>query len=201
MQEYEAITCLKQGDISGLETLVKIHQLKAAHTAYLIVRDYELAEDVVEDAFLRAYERINQFDIERPFGPWFLRIVINIAKRTAFQRERYISLNNPNTDEEITLENILADITPGLEELAEKADLRNAVWVALGKLTLAQRATIVQRYYLDLSEKEIAANSDSPLGTIKWRLHTAREHLRDWLRPLWYTDAHSKHTPDKEMKP
>jgi len=188
MKECEAIGRLKQGDIGGLETLVKIHKLKAVHTAYLIVRDYYLAEDVVEDAFLRAYERINQFDAERPFGPWFLRIVINIAKRTAVQRERHISLNNANTDEEITLDNILADITPNPEELAEQADLCNAVWVALGKLTPAQRTTIVQRYYLDLSEKEIAANSDSPLGTVKWRLHIAREHLREWLRPLWHTD-------------
>jgi RNA polymerase sigma-70 factor, ECF subfamily len=184
MQEYEAIARLKQGDISGLEVLVKIHQLKAARTAYLIVRDSDLAEDIVEDAFLRAYERINHFDTERPFGPWFLRIVINIAKRTAVQRERHISLSPGSAGEEIPLENILADISPGLEELAEQADLRNAVWAALGKLTLAQRAMIVQRYYLDLSEKEIAAISDSPLGTIKWRLHIARKYLRDWLRPL-----------------
>ncbi|MBE3119263.1 MAG: RNA polymerase subunit sigma-24, partial [Candidatus Atribacteria bacterium] len=62
MIESEAIARLKEGDISGLETLVKVHQLKAVRTAYLIVRDYFLAEDVVEDAFLRAYERINQFD-------------------------------------------------------------------------------------------------------------------------------------------
>lgn len=201
MQEYEAIARLKQGDISGLESLVKIHQLKALRVAYLIVRDYDVAEDIVQDAFLRAYERINQFDAERPWGPWFLRIVINIAKRTAVQRERHISLDNANADEEITLDNILANITPNPEVLAEQSDLRHAVWAALGKLTPAQRATIVQRYYLDLSVKEIAANSDSPLGTIKWRLHTAREQLRDWLSPLWHADARNKHEPEKEMRP
>lgn len=201
MQEYEAIARLKQGDIGGLETLVKNHQLRATRAAYLIIRDYDLAEDVVEDAFLRAYERIHQFDAECPFGPWFLRIVINIAKRAAVQHKRHISLDNVNTDEEITLDGILANISPDPEEMAEQADLHNAVWAALGKLTPDQRAAIIQRYYLGLSEKEIAANSDSPLGTIKWRLHTAREHLRDLLRKIWCTDAYSENTPDKEIMP
>lgn len=185
MKEYEAIARLKRGDIGGLEALVKIHQLKAVRTAYLIVRDPDLAEDVAEDAFLRAYERIGQFDIGRPFGPWFLHIVVNIAKRTAARRERLISLDVAGTDEEIPLDDMLASIAPDPEELAEQAELRSAVWSSLGKLAPAQRAAVVQRYYLDLSEEEIAANSDSPLGTIKWRLHIARERLRDWLRPLW----------------
>jgi RNA polymerase sigma-70 factor (ECF subfamily) len=198
MQEYNAIARLKQGDISGLETLVKNYQLKALHTAYLIVRDYDLAEDVVADAFLRVYERIHQFDTERPFGPWFLRIVVNIAKRAAARHERYISLDNLSANEDISLDNILASITIGPEQVAEQTDLSSAVWVALGKLTSTQRATIVQRYYLDLSEKEISTNSDSPLGTIKWRLHIARDHLRDWLRPLRHTNASSKNMPDEE---
>jgi RNA polymerase sigma-70 factor (ECF subfamily) len=189
MKEYQAIACLKQGDIAGLETLVKIHQLKAVRTAYLIVRDYHLAEDIVEDAFLRAYERIDQFDTERPFGPWFLRIVINMARRAAVQRERHISLNNPKVGGGIALDTILADIKSNSEELAEQADLREAVWTALGKLTPKQRAAVVQHYYLDLSVKEIAANSDSPLGTIKWRLHVARRRLREWLRPLWHMNT------------
>ncbi len=188
MIESEAIARLKQGDISGLETLVKVHQLKAVRTAYLIVRDYFLAEDVVEDAFLRVYERINQFDPMRPFEPWFLRIVINIAKRKVTQRDRYISLDNLNTGEEIIIETLLGDGAPNLEEMAEQADLQRLVWSTLGRLTAAQRTTIVQRYYLDLSEKEIAANSDSPLGTIKWRLHIAHKHLRDWLHPLIHSD-------------
>lgn len=110
-------------------------------------------------------------------------------------------MDNASADEEITLDNILASITLDPEQVAEQTDLSSAVWAALGRLTSAQRVTIVQRYYLDLSEKEIAANSDSPLGTIKWRLHTAREHLRDWLRPLWHTNARSKRTPDKEIMP
>lgn len=69
MEESEAITRLKRGDISGLEMLVKRYQVQALEAAYLITRDYHMAEDIVQSAFLRAYERIGQFDSDRPFGP------------------------------------------------------------------------------------------------------------------------------------
>jgi RNA polymerase sigma-70 factor (ECF subfamily) len=194
MDEYKSINRLKQGDISGLEILVKTYQLRATRAAYLIVRDNHLAEDIVEDAFLRAYERINQFDSSQPFGPWFLRIVVNIAKRVSAQHKRHISLSNVNTNGEIALEDILADLAPSPEEMAEQADLNNAFWTELGKLTPTQRATIVKRYYLDLSLNEIATDLDCPVGTIKWRLHSARERLREWLRPLWKHMRNSKPT-------
>ncbi len=187
-QENEAVVRLKQGDLGGLETLIKAHQVKAARTAYLIVRDAAVAEDVVEDAFLRAYERIDQFETGRPFGPWFLKIVINLARRTAARRERHLFFTDAGRAEEIDLEELLVDLSPTLEELTEQAAARSAVWAALGRLTPDQRAAIVQRYYLDWSEKEIAAQTESPVGTIKWRLHSARERLRDWLRPLWHAD-------------
>ncbi|MDI7278277.1 MAG: sigma factor, partial [Anaerolineae bacterium] len=69
MEEHEAIARLRQGDIGGLEALVRGHQLGGLRAAYLILRDRDLAEDIVEDAFLRAYERIDQLDPQRPFGP------------------------------------------------------------------------------------------------------------------------------------
>lgn len=69
--ERRAIARLKQGDIGGLEELVKSHQTRAMRAAYLIVRDRALAEDVVQDAFVRAYEKIAHFDESRPLpgGP------------------------------------------------------------------------------------------------------------------------------------
>jgi len=68
MEEQEAIARLKRGDISGLEALVRKYQVQAVRAAYLITHDRGLAEDIVQAAFLRAYERIGQFDAGRPFG-------------------------------------------------------------------------------------------------------------------------------------
>src|SRR5262249_29566680 len=91
--EQEAVRRMKGGDLRGLEALVALHQLRAVRAAYLIVRDTALAEDVAQEAFLRAYSRIGQFDAGRTFGPWFYRIVVNLAQRAAARRARESSLD------------------------------------------------------------------------------------------------------------
>jgi RNA polymerase sigma-70 factor (ECF subfamily) len=184
MEEQEAIARLKRGDVGGLEVLVRGHQVRAVRTAYLITRDRALAEDIVQAAFVRAYERIGQFDSERPFGPWFLRIVVNDAVKAASRRDRWVSLE-AGAGAEAVLAELLADPNPGPADLAEAADTRRAVWEALGRLPPTQRAAIILRYYLDLSEAEMARELACPPGTVKWRLHAARKRLRALLRPLW----------------
>jgi RNA polymerase sigma-70 factor (ECF subfamily) len=88
VDERETIDRLKDGDIGGLEELVLRHQVRAIRTAYLITGSRELAEDVVQSAFLRAYERIGQFDSDRPFSPWILRSVVNDAVKAAERASR-----------------------------------------------------------------------------------------------------------------
>ena len=94
-----AIACLKQGNIAGLDVLVQKHQVEAVHAALLIVRDRVLAEDIVQNAFLQAYRKIDQFDAHRPFGPWFLRIVINAAIQEARRQKRVVSLEDDELEE------------------------------------------------------------------------------------------------------
>jgi len=185
MDEQEAIARLKRGDIGGLEALVRKYQVQAVRAAYLITRDRALAEDIMQEAFLRAYERIDQFDAGRPFGPWFLRSVVNDAVKAAAHRERHVSLESGSEGDEASLADLLADPSPGPADLVEAAETRQAVWAALGRLPPAQRAAIVLRYYLGLSEAEMADELACPPGTVKWRLHAARRRLRRLLRPLW----------------
>jgi RNA polymerase sigma-70 factor (ECF subfamily) len=187
MKEQEAIARLKQGDIGGLETLVHQYQTQAMRAAYLITRDSALAEDIVQAAFLRVYERIAQFDSSRPFGPWFSRIVVNDAIKAAARRERQVSLEREAGTNEITWADLLSDRQPGPADLAEAAEIRQLVWKALGQLPPKQRAVVVMRYYLGLSESEMVAQLTSPPGTIKWRLHAARARLRALLS-VWWSD-------------
>ncbi|CAN5751529.1 hypothetical protein BH23ACT11_BH23ACT11_30780 [soil metagenome] len=173
MDVRTAVDRLKRGDIGGLETLVRTHQIRAVRTAYLIVRDRPLAEDVVQGAFVRAYEKIASFDAARPFGPWFMKIVVNAAIKAAKRRERTTSLQNRDDQPDVQL----TDTALGPQELAEVSDDRRRIWAALEQLAPVQRVAIVQRYYLGMSEKdmaksgmsELAANSNSwhhPLPTI-----------------------------------
>ncbi|MGQ9599482.1 MAG: RNA polymerase sigma factor [Anaerolineae bacterium] len=191
MEEQKAIARLKQGDIRGLEALVRKYQSQAVRAAFLVTRDRALAEDVVQTAFLRVYDSIAQFDSGRPFGPWFLRIVIHDAVKAAVREERCLSLQADTNEEDILLD-CLVDPNPGPLETLVVAETREAIWVALGELPPAQRAAVVLRYYLGLSEGEMADLLVRPLGTIKWRLYAARQRLRALLQPLQGADRDSE---------
>jgi RNA polymerase sigma-70 factor (ECF subfamily) len=179
IDEQEAVTRLQRGDIGGLELLVRRYQEPALRAAVLVCRDAALAEDLVQAAFVRAYERIGQFDARRPFGPWFIRGVVNDALK-AVTRRRQVPLDPAGLE---------TPAPPGDDPEARlaAAETREAVWAVLDELTPPQRAAIVLRYYADLSDAEIAQMLDCPPGTVRRRLHDARRRLRRllpaWLRP------------------
>lgn len=178
MDEQQAIQRLKQGDISGLEYLVTQHQVKAVRTAYLITRDLSLAEDIVQDSFLQAFRAIRGFDARRPFEPWFLRIVVNAAVKTMQRSAREIGAGD-EADEVLWAE--LTQRFESVEAQVESMEVQNHIWDAMQKLSPRQRAVIVQKYFLEMSEKEMAAEAGSAVGTIKWMLNAARRRLRDLL--------------------
>jgi RNA polymerase sigma-70 factor (ECF subfamily) len=178
MDEKQAIQRLKIGDISGLEFLVMRHQVKAVRTAYLITRDISLAEDVVQDSFLQAFRSINGFDTARPFEPWFMRSVVNAAMKV-MQR----SANQVQVGDEAD-ESIFAELSEGVESVemqVESIEIQNQIWDTMRKLSPRQRAVVVQRYFLEMSEKEMAEESGTAVGTIKWLLNAARERLHGLL--------------------
>lgn len=176
-----AITRLQNGHIDGLATLVSEYQVKAVRTAYLMTADRALAEDIVQGAFIRVYERIDQFDSQRPFAPWFMRLVVNDALQAARKQQREYSLDTTLPDSDQTFAELLTapDLSP--ENEAENSELRSALKAALAKLAPEQRAVIVLRYYLGLNENELADELTIPPGTVKWRLHAARKQLRGLL--------------------
>ena len=178
MDEQQAIRRLKRGDISGLEFLVNRYQVKAVRTAYLITRDLGLAEDIVQDSFLLVNRSIRNFDSARPFEPWFTRSVINASVKTMQKSARQVEAG------EEADESIFAELNSGFDSVegqVESIEFQNQVWDAMQKLSPRQRAVIVQRYYLEMSEAEMARESGVAIGTVKWLLNAARQRLRGWL--------------------
>jgi RNA polymerase sigma-70 factor, ECF subfamily len=180
MEERKAVERLKRGDVGGLEVLVRRYHTRAVRAAYLVVHDRSLAEDLAQGAFVRAYEGIGRFDADRPFSLWLMKIVLNDAIKTSKKRERTVSLEVGGAEEALAR---LADPGTGPHEQAEAAEVRRRVWRALEELPPAQRAAVVQRHYLGMSEAEMAESGHSPPGTIKKRLHVARGRLSKLLRP------------------
>jgi RNA polymerase sigma-70 factor, ECF subfamily len=178
MDEQQAIECMRNGDIRGLEMLVRRYQVRAIRAAYLVTREVSLAQDVVQSAFVRAYERIDQLDPSRPFAPWFLASVLNAASKLVTRRNRHTSfelLPPANAD--------LTDAALRPEEVWDNAETADEVWLALGALPPAQRSAVVARYYLGLNQSEMAQVLGCTESTVKWRLHAARARLRLLLAP------------------
>src|SRR5258708_35543193 len=176
MTEAEAIACLQRGDLNGLELLMCKYQVKATRTAYLIPRDGAVAEDVVQSAFVQAFEHIHQFQIGRPFEPWFLRCVINQALKNVKNRRRQIQLPDDETAAQFLT--LVQELDP-----AESIEAKTAIHSALDKLSADQRAVIILHYYLELDENEIAHDLACPPGTRKAHLQYARRRFNELIRP------------------
>lgn len=177
MEDLQAIRRLKRGDIGGLECLIARCQGKALRTAFLITHDESMAEDVVQEAFVCFYEHVQYFDETRPFEPYFIRSVVNAALNWIKREEKSRSFGEEDTTE---VESLLEQAA-SVEEQIEFNTLKWQIGEALAKLPPRQRAVIVQRYYLEMSEKEMSEALDAPPGTVKWLLNAARTGLRSLL--------------------
>jgi len=182
MEDRAAISLLKQGDLRGLEILVKRYQVQAIHAGQLILRDRGLAEEVVQSAFLRLPEIVHKFDDARPFKPWFMRIVINDALKATRRDNRLVELPEEADEDASRMANWLRDGADPPEIQIITAETRQAVRKALQLLTPEQRSVIVMRYFLEMSGDDMASKMDRPLSTIKWWLHSAKQRLREILQ-------------------
>jgi RNA polymerase sigma-70 factor, ECF subfamily len=163
------------GDAEAYGELVARHMRRAFSIAWRILEHREDAEDVVQDAFIRALERLATLDPARPFRPWFHRIVVNAALN--YRRGRSVRVTEP----------MPADVmatTTSPETYAANALLRGRLRAALDELPERQR-TIVQLADLEgMTSSEIADVLDLSAGTVRWHLHQARHTLREALGAL-----------------
>ncbi len=178
IDDEEAIRCMKHGDIAGLGILVARYQAKAVDTAFLITQDKAIAEDVVQDVFVHIYQKIQCFNDNRPFKPYLIRSVVNRSLDAVEKRGKRI---NFNSDGKIGELGEMVSQAASVEDQVEYAQFVREVHRALLILPARQRAVIVQRYYLEMSEKEMAEELDAAPGTIKWLLNAARARLRTLL--------------------
>ena len=177
MDEKQWVERARRGDPGAYDELVRAHQEAAFRAAYLITHDAADAQDVAQEAFIRAFDALGRFDARRPFRPWLLRIATNLAlnrlkasKRRQAMAERYGARAVETQD------------TPTIEANVLKRERGRRVWDAIGRLKPDDQRLLVLRYFLELSEAELAQAFDVAAGTIKSRLHRALAKLRDVIR-------------------
>lgn len=159
--------------MSAYEQLVHIHQGVARRAAYLVTRSSADADDAAQEAFVKAYYALAGFRRGAPFRPWLLRIVTNEARNNARSAARREGLA-------LRAGGIRAaeDIAASPEEAALEDERRRRVLLAVDGLGEADRTVVSYRYFLDLSEAEMAEILGCARGTVKSRLARALGRLR-----------------------
>jgi RNA polymerase sigma-70 factor, ECF subfamily len=168
--EHELVARARAGDQDSYAVLVARYGALAHRTAYLLGAGHE-AEDVVQEAFVKAYRALRSFRPDAPFKPWLLRIVANETSNLRRSARRRGSM-------ELRLANLATPHEPGADDAALAADTRATVLAAVRAMPERDRLVLTCRYFLDLSEAETAQVLAWPRGSVKSRLARALAKLR-----------------------
>lgn len=159
-----------------LENLYHQHFNRIYRTAYLITGDHQMAEDATQEAFLKAFVKLDSLREIEKFGSWVAVIASNYAIDLLRKKKRMVLSDKISQH---------ADENPGIspQESWEKAELSQEVREALFLLEPEEREILVLKYFNELSIKEISTITDTPTGTIKSRLFRARQKVKNLLQP------------------
>ena len=166
--ERAAIAACRRGEREAFDALVARYQRPIYRLCYRYVNNHEDANDLAQDAFLKAWRAISGFRGESAFSTWLYRIAVNACLN-------HRALKRPLTQE---LPEVLVDPRPGAEAEAERGDDARRIRAAVSRLPDRQRATLILKIYHDLTHEEVAEILGSSVGTVKANLFHALANLR-----------------------
>jgi RNA polymerase sigma-70 factor (ECF subfamily) len=151
-----------------------LHQEAVFRLAYLLLGDPDDAQDVAQEAFLRAWRHLLTFDATRPLRPWLLSISANLARNRRRSAGRYIAALMRAFRDEPPVERI--------EDQSVRSLQAGELWKAVQNLNLMDQQIVYLRYFLELPVAETSQILQIPEGTVKSRLSRALEKLREIIQ-------------------
>ena len=171
LSDNEVVELVKGGDRKSFSLLVRRHQKSLLRMSLRFVKDMDVAEDVVQESFIKAYERLNSFEARATFKSWLFQIAINTAKNKLRERRKDMS--------------DIDDVPLAVAAIAETTLVHGAVADLIQKhvdqLPSKQKTALVLRIYEDMSFKEIAEIMECPYDTAKANYRHALLKLREDL--------------------
>jgi len=181
MEEDNELICrIRAGDTSAFEALYNKYKIPLYRTALAITKDPQMAEEILQDCFLRVYRYLDRVNGNYPLAPWLHRITVNLCYNR-LERKRLWSVP---LEEVVSFLRVDARLLP--ENRLERQELRRLVREHIARLGPKYRAVLVLYYLQGFSQKEIANILDCPVGTVKSRLHYACQKLRTSLEEELY---------------
>lgn len=169
--DLELVEKAKNGNRAAFSELVTRHQRLLLRLALRMTRDLEMAEDIVQEAFIKAYQNIGRFEGRASFRSWIYQITVNTAKNKLRSRK----------DESVDIDNVNLAIPSGAEWVLMEEDVKEVIQTEIDQLPDRQRTALSLRIFEDMSFKEIAQVMNCPYDTAKANYRHALMKLRHRL--------------------
>jgi RNA polymerase sigma-70 factor (ECF subfamily) len=189
-EDRELVRAAQSGDMTAFEQLVARHRDKIYARAYTMMRKEEEAVDLSQEAWVKGWQRLKQFQGDSSFGTWMTRIVINLCldQLRKHKRQRTESLEEIN-EESGGVERQMPVVTVNPTEGLERAELRQRIDRGLGQLSYEHRTVLVLHEFEEMEYKQIAKVMNCSIGTVMSRLFYARRKLAALLVDLKKEDT------------
>lgn len=183
--DEQLVQAAQKGDMGAFEELVARHRDKIYARAYSMMRNEDAALDLSQEAWVKAWQRLVQFQGESSFPTWITRIVINLCLDQLRKQKRHRTESIEEMDEESggverQMPVVMVNPTEGLE----RAELRKRIDEAMGKLSESHRTVLVLHEFQRMEYKEIAKTMQCSIGTVMSRLFYARRRMASLLADL-----------------
>jgi len=177
--DEEVVGRIRAGDTALYEIIMRRYNQRLYRVARAILRDDAEAEDVMQDAYVRAYQHLDQFAGRAPFSAWLTRIAVHEALARLRLRNRNPQLEDTEHDGELSMNMVETSLDP--EQNASRAELGQLLEDAVLGLPEQYRTVVMLRDVEELSTSETAAALDLTEQNVKVRLHRGRAMVRGWL--------------------
>ena len=164
----------KSGDYQAFDLLVLKYQSRLISTAFKFVKDLQIAEDIVQDSFIKAFKALESFREDSSFYTWIYRITVNTSKNFLVSKKRKSELLNSDLSEEASYE-IEPVETYSPEDLLQATQLKKVITETIDQLGEDTRTALTLRELDGLSYEEIADVVNCPVGTVRSRIFRGRE--------------------------
>jgi RNA polymerase sigma-70 factor (ECF subfamily) len=181
ISDADCVRRIQHGEVDAFEVLVRRHEKTIFNLVYRMLGDYDDAIEVSQEVFLSAYRAIGQFRGDANFSTWLYRIALNHVTTRRRSNNSRQHRTAPIEDMEL-----IRDSQPGPAETLEKKEMQERVQLALNKLSPEDAAVILLRDLQDVPYDEVARLLEIPVGTVKSRLHRARQALKSLLATYFY---------------
>jgi len=167
LSEKEILELVKKGDREAYQEIVVRYMKRAYYITLGFVRNPDDAMDLSQESFVKAFRKIKSFNAQRPFFPWFYKLMKNLC---------IDHLKRSSRNKEVPLEEAHV-----LIEEKEDKELKEVLWRGMEKLPFEQKEIIILRYFQQLSYQEIAEMTGKPIGTVMSSLYYAKKRLKETI--------------------